>query len=356
MKIRDTSKEKLFHNRGGNKTVPIFLKTTSKKQRGAFVDVKGFAVGHASDRSQRTGCTVILFDHPYPLIADVRGGAPTTRETASFYRLSSHAKADALVLVGGSAFGLAAADGVVSYLAERRKGRRTSAGIVPRVPAAVIYDLAVSRGVYPNAEMGRKACSCACATNTERGNVGAGTSATIGKMFGTKGWMKGGLGTASHRLPDGTTIGAIAVVNSFGDVLHTKNGNIVAGLRSPGHFRFADTERLLLTKSRLPSKVEDGNTTLVIVATDLMIGVNDLALISQAAHDAIAASIRPAHTVFDGDVVFAITTQDRKGSLLRVLAAAQDATQRAILDAVLSATSLAGIPSARDIAKWEHIP
>jgi L-aminopeptidase/D-esterase-like protein len=318
---------------------------------GALTDVPGLAVGHAASAAHTTGCTVVLPAEPCVLVADVRGGAAGTRETTAVHRLGPANRVDAIALCGGSTFGLAAVDGILQHLAEAGRGVQTGGGRVPRVPAAVLHDLALAPGgPRPDATLGRQACRSAGSPAPERGNVGAGVGATVGKIHGPEGWMKGGLGQASVRLPDGALVGALAVVNAFGDVVDPGTGQILAGARRPGTLELADSTRTFLTAGSLPERLEGISTTLVVLATDVALQVPELGLFGQAGHDGIAAVIRPSHTQLDGDVAFVLTTEARRGaSLLRLLTAARRATELALQDAARAATSLVGVPAVRDL-------
>jgi L-aminopeptidase/D-esterase-like protein len=214
----------------------------------------------------------------------------------------------------------------------------------------VLYDLILAGpGQRPDAALGQAACAAA-GREGERGNVGAGAGATVGKLFGDAGWMRGGVGTASLQLPGGVVMGALAVVNSFGDVVDPATGTILAGARRPGSGELVDTAVYAATAARLPERLEAWHTTLVGLATDADLPHGSLTLVTQAGHDGIAAAVRPSHTHLDGDTVFAVSTSgtERRVALLRILAAARRVTELAILDGVRSATSLEGLPALGD--------
>ncbi len=304
-------------------------------QGGSLTDLPGLRVGHATTGDGRSGVTVIVFDRPSPLHVDLRGGAPSTRETAAFFGVGSEPLADGLVFCGGSNFGLAAVDGVVAAMAADGRGKRTAGGPVPRVPGAVIYDL-VYATCRPDAQLGEQAYRAA-GQASQRGNVGAGAGATVGKVRGAAGWMKGGLGMASRLLPDGTTVAALAVVNAFGDVHDPVTGRIVAGARDQAGRPLELAARLLDDASLpLPDEPFD-NTVLVAIASDLAIAPSERPLLTQAAHDGLADAIRPAHTAYDGDAVVLLPLGSRPGSLLRATAGVRAVTAAAIVDAVLAA-------------------
>lgn len=268
---------------------------------GDLTDVPGIRVGHWTDDGARTGCTVVLLpDDGAVCSVDVRGAGPGTRETDVVGTGSRVPVAHAVLLTGGSAFGLAAATGVVRRLAERGLGLPTPVARVPIVPAAVVYDLAVgSPDVRPGEAEGYAAATSAeDGSPCGSGRVGAGTGATVGKLFGPDGMRDGGLGTASRRTPQGHRVGALAVVNAVGDVL-AEDGSVLAG---PG------TVRRLLTEPP-PSPPPTGtNTTLAVVATDAPLTKTQAHRLAVLGHDALARAIAPVHTGFDGDTVFVVST------------------------------------------------
>jgi L-aminopeptidase/D-esterase-like protein len=269
---------------------------------GRITDVAGVRVGHAQDPEARTGCTVIL--GPFLAACDVRGAATGTREIEALSHLHLVQRADAILLTGGSAFGLAAADGVVSWLEQQGEyGFDTGVARVPIVPAAVLFDLAVGRSDRrPDAAMGRAACAAA-AVDFGEGRTGAGTGATVGKLAGLERAMHGGVGTASVSVA-GHTVGALAVVNALGDVLDA-GGRIVAGARDQAG-AFLDSAALARAGARLP--MAPTNTTLVVVATDAPVDRAALQALARAGSVAVARRTAPAHTPFDGDVTFAVST------------------------------------------------
>lgn len=298
---------------------------------GDLTDVPGIRVGHWTDAEGRTGCTVVLLpDEGAVTSVSVRGAAPGTRETDLLDPGATVAVAHAVVLTGGSAFGLAAADGVMRRLEERGVGVETGSARVPIVPAAVLYDLgAGSPTARPDADAGYRACRAAEDGNAcGRGAVGAGTGATVGKAFGDS--MPAGLGTASLHLPSGTTVAAVAAVNALGDVV-AEDGSVLAG---------ADTVARLLAAPSPPEPAPRGNTTLVLVATDAPLTKTQAHRLASVAHDGLALAVRPVHTAYDGDVVFAVSTgrqpADPAGSPLEPLAlqaAAVEVVARAVRDA-----------------------
>lgn len=275
---------------------------------GRLTDVPGIRVGHAHDHDARTGCTVVL--GPFRGACDIRGLATGTREIETLSPLHLVERADAILLTGGSAFGLAAADGVMGWLeADGRYGFETGVARVPIVPAAVIFDLGVGRADRrPDAAMGRAACEAAGADVGE-GAVGAGAGATVGKALGPERAMAGGVGTASRR-GSGYTVGALAVVNAMGDVLDGQ-GRIIAGARADDG-GFADSARLARVAEVGRVLPPPGtNTTLCVLATDAPLDRAELQALARAGSTAQARRLSPAHTPFDGDVTFAVSTADR---------------------------------------------
>jgi L-aminopeptidase/D-esterase-like protein len=268
--------------------------------------VPGLTVGHASDFKAATGCTVVL--GPLRAAVDVRGLASGTRQLDSLSPYHIAGKADALLLTGGSAYGLAAADGVARWLEERGRGFVTPAGRVAIVPSAVIFDLGVGAADRrPDAEMGRQACEAASRSPVMEGPVGAGTGASVGKLFGQTSAMPGGVGSAATRV-DGFVIGALTVVNAFGDVLDG-TGRIIAGARDDSG-EFIDTAAYIREQGPPPRFVgQPGtNTTLAVVATDRPLSRTELQAVARQAMNAIVRRTSPANTQFDGDLVFACST------------------------------------------------
>ncbi len=276
---------------------------------GDITDVPGVQVGHWSDKDARTGCTVVLLPEAGAAISvDVRGAAPGTRETDLLAPSNSVPVAHALVLTGGSAYGLAAADGVMRWLEERGVGWETPACRVPIVPAAVLYDLAVGRAdVRPDAAAGRAAAADAAAGHAcGRGAVGAGTGATVGKLFGPGLTADSGLGTAAMRLASGHVVGALAAVNAVGDVVDS-DGALLAGPGTVG--------RLLETSLGVEPPLPGSSTTLAVVATDVPLTKAQAHRLAVVSHDALARAIHPVHTAYDGDTVFACSTAGDEAEL-----------------------------------------
>ena len=317
---------------------------------GSVTDVAGIRVGHYTDRDAATGCTVVLCEAGAVGGVDVRGSAPGTRETDLLRPTNSVLRAHAVLLTGGSAFGLAAATGVVRYLAARGVGYDVGVTRVPIVPAAVLFDLAVGRpDAWPDDEAGYRACQAATSSDPDEGSVGAGTGATVGKLLGHDRATKGGIGTASLKLGGGIVVGALVAVNALGDVVEPANGQIVAGARGPNGF--ADAARQLLTGAARDASAPGANTTIGVVATNAGLTKEGANKLAQVAHDGLALAVRPAHTMHDGDTFFALATGESGESVdLTLLGmAAAEVVARAILRAVLGASSLAGVPAARDL-------
>ncbi len=312
----------------------------------SITDVTGILVGHAQDLTNLTGCTVVLCPEGATIGADVRGPAPGTRETDLCRPGSLVDEANAVFLTGGSAFGLDAAGGVMRFLWERGQGFDAGVARVPIVPSAVIFDLALGGVAWPDAAMAYEACLGA-GEGVRPGCVGAGTGATVGKVLGPSQATKSGLGTASERT-HGLTVGALVVVNAFGDVVSPGADRILAGTRLPSAEGFAGTEDLLL-RGIDAHPTPGTNTTIGVVATDARLSPAEVGYLARIAHDGLARTIRPSHTMLDGDTMFALATGARepeRGLLTAIAAAATRAVERAVVGAVLSAMPLGGLPSA----------
>jgi L-aminopeptidase/D-esterase-like protein len=321
--------------------------------RDAITDVPGIRVGHWTDRRAATGCTVVLCEKGAVGGVDVRGGAPGTRETDALRPGTLVQGIHAVLLTGGSAWGLDAAGGVMRYLEERGVGWVFGAGPVPVVVGAVLYDLRLGRGdVRPDAEAGYRACRAARAGAVAQGSVGAGTGATVAKALGMERCLKGGLGTASEALPSavgGLVVGALVAVNCFGEVVDAASGQVIAGPRADGR-GFVSTVDVLRGAEQAPWGGE--STTLVVVATNARLTKEYACRLASVAHDGLARAIRPVHTMVDGDVVFTMATGKVAVEPVRYLALealAARAVERAVLKAVREARGLAGVPSA---AEW----
>jgi L-aminopeptidase/D-esterase-like protein len=281
---------------------------------------------------------------------DVRGSAPGTRETDLLKPTNLVDKVNAIVLSGGSAFGLESATGVMRYLEEHDAGFATAAGKVPIVPAAILYDLNVGDGkIRPNADAGYKACASARSGAIEEGSVGAGAGATVGKLGGGKP-MKGGIGTSSIKLPNGLVVGAIVAVNCVGDVIDPKTGKIVAGARTADGKSFLNIiEGFRSGRGAAVSPAQ--NTTIGVIATNARFDKTQMTKIAEMSHDGLARAINPVHTPSDGDTLFAMSTGTSTvtPNLTAVGALAAEVVSEAILRAVMKAKSVPGFPSYSDI-------
>ncbi len=312
-----------------------------------ITDVPGITVGHATDGIALTGCTVVLCEAGAVGGVDVRGSAPGTRETDLMRPMTLVQRVHAVLLTGGSAFGLAAADGVMRYLEERGVGLDTGIEGVPHipiVPAAVIFDLRIGdQRARPSAEMAYEACGSA-STAVEEGSVGVGTGASVGKLLGATSAMKGGVGTWSVTLPGGVVVGALAVVNAFGDVLDDRTGNILAGAREPGGERFINMAKTLQMAEFPPVLGIGENTTLVVVATSARLTKEHANWLARVAHDGLARVISPVHTLYDGDTVFALSVGAARANLVSLGTAAVEVVGEAVKRGVRLARSAGGIP------------
>ncbi|MEJ7928999.1 P1 family peptidase [Ramlibacter sp. AN1015] len=333
------------------------LQALLDRPAGAITDVAGIEVGHHTDTRRPTGCSVVLARGGAVAGVDVRGSAPGTRETDLLAPGNAVQQVHAVLLAGGSAFGLDAAGGVMRWLEERGIGQAVGPVRVPIVPAAVLFDLMVGDGtIRPDAAAGYAACIAAGTAAPAEGAVGAGTGAAIGKVFGIDRAMKGGIGTASCRV-GGITVGALVACNALGDVIDPDTGAILAGARSEDGRHLVDTRRALLAGVPPKALLAAANTTIGVVATDATLDKAQAQRLAQVAHDGLARAINPVHTVSDGDTLFALATgqsQARGQPGMVVLATmAAEATARATVRAVLAARSLRigglHLPSAREL-------
>jgi len=322
---------------------------SSRDLKDAIIDVPGIKVGHSQDLKAGTGCTVIICEKGATTGVDVRGGAPGTRETDLLNPINLIDKAHAIYLGGGSAFGLDGATGVMKYLEERGIGFDVVLTKVPIVPGAVLFDLAVGDyRVRPDAKMGYEACLKASEEEIRQGNVGAGTGATVGKIFGGLRCMKSGLGTASFKSQE-LIIGAIVAVNCLGDVIDPENGEIIAGVLTEDRKGFANTMSFL---RNFPQKTQDNfskNTTIGVIATNAKLtkaGATKVAIMSQ---DGYARTISPAHTMFDGDTIFCMATGEVEAGANVVGAIAAEVMARAIVKAIKNTESLFKLKSYKDL-------
>jgi len=302
-----------------------------------------------SDRAAATGLTVVLCPGGARAGADVRGGAPGTREIALLRPDNMVDKVHAVLLTGGSAFGLDAAGGVMRYLEDSGVGLDVAGVKVPIVPAAVIFDLGLGDPARrPDADMAYAACAAAGEDPLAPGSHGAGTGATVGKALGLDSAMKGGQGCASAVLDSGVTVGVLVVVNAFGDVRVTGGRRILAGARNPLTGRLADTAALMY-RGRELGNILGTSTTLAVVATDAGMSKSECSRVAQMAHDGLARVITPCHTMYDGDTVFALSTGARTERCSAVGSVAADLLARAVERAIREAEGLAGVPSFREV-------
>ena len=281
---------------------------------GSITDVAGIKVGHYTLKARPTGCTVILCEAGAVAGVDVRGSAPGTRETDLLNPINSVQEVQAIMLSGGSAYGLDTASGAMRYLEGIGKGYKIAGGVVPIVPAAILMDLGIGDfKIRPNAESGYQACVAATAGPVEQGNVGAGAGATIGKLFGREFSIKAGLGSASIKVSNtGIVVGAIVAVNAVGDVVNPKNGQLVAGARAAGGKGYRNSLSEIMKGTGVV--IETGaNTTIGVVATNLALDKVHVSKVAQMAHDGLARAINPVHTPADGDTIFAMATGTLKG-------------------------------------------
>lgn len=325
---------------------------------GSITDVAGVRVGHFTDARRPTGCTVILTEAGATGGVDVRGAAPGTRETDLLSPGNLVDKVHAVLLSGGSAFGLDAAGGVMRWLEEQGVGHLAGTARVPIVPAAVLFDLGVGDPrIRPDAAAGYAACQTASTAPPAEGSVGAGAGATVGKLFGLARAMKGGIGSASLKV-GGITVGAIVAVNAVGDVIDPATGRVVAGMRSTDGSQIVGTMPSLL-RGDLPAGLQAGMaTTIGCIATDARLTQAQAQKVAQMAHDGLARSINPVHTMFDGDTVFALATGASgltgNVSVLGAIAASVIAT--AVLRAVRLAHGIAGpgLPTVGSVSDFER--
>ncbi|MEJ2546736.1 MAG: P1 family peptidase [Gemmatimonadota bacterium] len=335
-------------------TGPLFAQDTNAM---SITDVPGIQVGHHTLAQRPTGCTVVLAPAGATAGVDVRGGAPGTRETALLDPVNTVSRVHAVVLSGGSAFGLDAATGTTRWLEEQGIGYAAGGFRVPIVVAAILFDLNVGDGaVRPGAECGYEAARSAVPSPPAEGNVGAGAGATVGKLRGMERAMKGGIGSASVRGSDGLVVGALIAANPLGDVIDPATGEVIAGVRTKDGTGVADARRLLRSDSGGGAMVP-GNTVIGVVATNAVLSKSEATMVARMAHDGLARAVWPAHTPWDGDALFVLSTGQSsdasmgpRADLTEVGALAADVVVEAILRAVRAAESLPGLPAAGDLS------
>ncbi len=332
------------------------------KHEFAITNIPGIRIGHAQNEEAITGCTVVLCEKGAVAGVDQRGGAPGTRETDALRPMHLVDKAHAVLLTGGSAFGLDAATGVMKYLEEQGVGFDTGIARVPLVPAAVLFDLGIGDSkIRPDAEMGYRACINATENTPKEGNTGAGMGATVGKIFGFGQAMKTGIGSAAMEIGSGVLVGAIMAVNAFGDIVDPAADRIIAGARSKqigplslgGKDYFANTMEVM--KTRIGKTVMDiatrGNTVIGVVVTNAKLDKEGASKVAQMAQNGLAKTIRPAHTMLDGDTIFTLATGQKKANVSILGAFAAEVVARAIIRAALTADPLGGLPSAKSYSR-----
>ena len=333
--------------------------TIVNSANGSMVDVPGLRVGHYTLTERLTGCSVVLAPEGAVGAVDVRGAAPGTRETDLLDPANLVDKVHAVLLSGGSAFGLDAATGVVRWLEEHHIGFETGYGRVPIVPAAVLFDLPVVRmgdnpKARPGAEAGYAACEAASTATPAAGNVGAGSGACVGKLFGLDRCMKGGIGNASVRVGP-WVVGALVACNAVGDVIDPATGQVLAGARTADGQHLLDTQRALLNGERGNRPLPGTNTTIGVVATNATLTKAQAKRLAMSAHDGLARSIRPAHTTLDGDTLFAMATgtETSPADLMLLTVMAAEATAMAAVDAIRQArgitTQTSHVPAAMNM-------
>jgi L-aminopeptidase/D-esterase-like protein len=328
----------------------------------AITDIPGISVGHAQNNEGLTGCTVILCPEGTTGGVDQRGGAPGTRETDLLRPMHLVNHVDAILLGGGSAYGLDAASGVMQYLEEMGRGVDVGVARVPIVPAAILFDLAIGKpDNRPDKAMGYQACLNASFNPPAQGNFGAGTGATVGKILGMRQAMKSGIGTASIEIGNGVIVGAIIAVNAFGDIISPSDGKILAGARTlqKGPLKlgsgpvFADTMQLMknMAGRAILEFASRQNTIIGVVATNARLDKEEVNKVAQMAHNGLAAVVRPAHSMLDGDTIFALATNKKKADVNIVGAYAAQVIMQAIINGVMAAEPADNLPSSSSLTE-----
>lgn len=315
-----------------------------------FVDIDGIKVGHAENMEGITGCTVVLCETGASGGVAVRGGAPGTRETDLLNPMEMVQLIHGVVLSGGSAFGLDAASGVMQYLEENGIGFDVGVTKVPIVCQAVLFDLIIgNHKIRPDKTMGYEACKNAENTKCDlQGNVGAGLGATIGKVMGPKNSMKGGLGSAAFQIGD-LQVGAIVAVNALGDIIDPQSGRIIAGALNNDKSTFLDTEQLMLKQYSEKINRFNGNTTIGIVVTNAKLTKAESNKVASIAHNGFGRTIRPAHTMFDGDTIFTMATNKIESDINVVGFLATRAMEKAVINAIKNCNSISGYMAYKDL-------
>lgn len=320
----------------------------------AFTDIDGIKVGNASNVKAGTGCTVIICEEGATAGVDVRGGSPGTRETDLLDPQNLVDKAHAVVLAGGSAFGLDAASGVMRYLEENNIGFDVQVTKVPIVLSAVLFDLTVGDyRIRPDLKMGYDACLKATDRECPNGNVGAGTGATVGKFLGTERAMKGGLGSYAVQVGD-LKVGAIVAVNALGDIIDPASGEVLAGLLDEKGEKLIGTEKEMVKAYNEKRNLFSGNTTIGVVATNGILTKAETNKLASMAHNGYARAIRPAHSIFDGDTIFTMATGKVEADINVIGFLAATVMERAVINAIKSADSAYGIKSYKELKKMDR--
>ena len=319
-----------------------------------FTDIPGIRVGQAEDQEALTGCSVVLCPEGAIAGVDQRGGAPGTRETDALHPMHLVEKVHAVLLAGGSAFGLDAAAGVMQYLEKNGIGFETPHARVPIVPGAILYDLGVGRAdIRPDAGMGFKACVNAEENTVREGCHGAGTGASVGKAMGMEFAVKSGIGAACIEIADGLLVGALIAVNAFGDIIEPASGRILAGPRNPSGRGFIPTMDVL--KNASGASGMGGNTVIGVIATNAALTKEGANKVAQMAQNGLARTIRPAHSMFDGDTLFTLATGTHPAGkspleITYIGEAAAEAAAQAVLRGITQAQTAGGIPSLSDVS------
>ncbi|MDF2871759.1 MAG: peptidase family [Anaerocolumna sp.] len=313
-------------------------------------DIDGFRIGQAENREAATGCTVIICEEGAVCGVDVRGGSPGTRDTDALNPINNREKVHAILLSGGSTYGLDAAGGIMQFLEERKIGRDVGPTVVPNVCGAILFDLKIGdHAIRPDASMGYEACKEAFGQTIFRsGNYGAGTGATIGTTYGTETAMKGGIGSSAFCHKD-LMVGAVIAVNCVGDIYDYEANRIIAGMLTPDRKNFADSEAVILNQYRKREDFYSGNTVIGTIMTNAKLTKAQAGKLASVAHNGLARTIRPAHTVYDGDTLFTLCTGAVETTLDAVSVLACKAVEQAILNAIKSAESFAGYIAAKDL-------
>lgn len=326
----------------------VLIKDKILKVANTITDIPGIKVGHYTDTNAGTGCTVILSEAGAIGGVDVRGSAPGTRETELLRPMNLVSEVHAVLLSGGSTFGLDAASGVVRYLENLGIGIEFGKFKIPIVSSAILFDLGLLRGdVRPGPTEGYLSCKNASTSVADQGTVGAGTGATVAKLLGMNRAVKGGIGSSSIDLGNGLKVGAIVAVNSLGSIYNPEDGSLIAGPRSTDDSEMYDSMKLITSRDfNLPKSSESSNTTLGVVATNATLTKEQANKLASVAHDGLAMAVRPAHSMNDGDVIFALSTKatSQTVNMNQLCAASVLCVSKAILNGVQFASGLGSIP------------